>query len=293
MNNLVKTAVAGALALAATSTFAIGVPSSNSSDLILYVDALTSTGSSAGVYALDTGVSLSSLMPGPYVSGAANSTVFAGITKSISPSSTLTSFLGSHPGDSFGWTLEGGQYNNPGYSSGSPSSASNFNSVAPGSALAIFTSQALTNAFPKVSTAVTGSMQDFLNGINNDLSSGNLTALLTATETGSASETLGAPSKYGFFGGSDLASVGSTAITLFGFTGNGVNGGTLQSYILGSATLGADGTLQINPNSGGGGGTAPVPLPAAVWLFGSGLMGLAGVSRRRKGAAESDSLVAA
>jgi hypothetical protein len=53
----------------------------------------------------------------------------------------------------------------------------------------------------------------------------------------------------------------------------------LQSYILGSATLGADGTLTITGNS-----TAPVPLPAAVWLFGSGLMGLVGVSRRRKAA---------
>ena len=30
--------------------------------------------------------------------------------------------------------------------------------------------------------------------------------------------------------------------------------------------------------------TAPVPVPAAVWLFGSGLLGLAGVARRRKAA---------
>lgn len=31
-------------------------------------------------------------------------------------------------------------------------------------------------------------------------------------------------------------------------------------------------------------GAAPVPVPAAVWLFGSGLLGLAGVARRRKAA---------
>jgi hypothetical protein len=32
------------------------------------------------------------------------------------------------------------------------------------------------------------------------------------------------------------------------------------------------------------GGTQPelIPVPAAVWLFGSGLLGLVGVARRRK-----------
>ena len=37
-------------------------------------------------------------------------------------------------------------------------------------------------------------------------------------------------------------------------------------------------TTDIIPQSGG---TSPVPVPAAVWLFGSGLIGLVGVARRR------------
>ena len=280
MNTLIKSAVAGVLALGATSAFAVGVPSSNNSDLILYVDALTSTGSSAGVYALDTGITLNSLLPGPFTGGS-NSTKFAGpANQVVGPSQTLTQFLNANSADTIVWTLEGGQYNNPGFAGGTTAAANNHNSVAAGSALAVFSSNLLTNLFPGVSTATTVALQGFLNGLQSDLTSGGLSGF-TGTETGTATEGVGAQTKYGFFGGSDLAATGSTAIKLFGFTGNGVNNGTLQSYILGSATLGADGTLTITGN----GSPPPVPLPAAVWLFGSGLMGLVGVSRRRKAAA--------
>jgi len=37
-----------------------------------------------------------------------------------------------------------------------------------------------------------------------------------------------------------------------------------------------------NVNLSAPGGTAPVPIPAAVWLFGSGLMGLLSVGKRKK-----------
>ncbi len=73
--------------------------------------------------------------------------------------------------------------------------------------------------------------------------------------------------------------MGST-LTLFGFTGN--NGtGNIQSYVLGNVSMADNGTVTFTGN----GGPPPVPLPAAVWLFGSGVLGLVGVSRRRKLAA--------
>jgi hypothetical protein len=52
------------------------------------------------------------------------------------------------------------------------------------------------------------------------------------------------------------------------------------SFNLGTAMLtGSGATLDLVFT--GNGGSTPVPLPAAVWLLGSGLLGLAGVGRRR------------
>jgi hypothetical protein len=76
--------------------------------------------------------------------------------------------------------------------------------------------------------------------------------------------------------------LGSSA-TLYGMTTSGPNGNTLLSYSLGQASLSADGSLLTftgNP-------ATTVPLPAAVWLLGSGLLGLAGVGRRRAAKTET------
>jgi len=70
---------------------------------------------------------------------------------------------------------------------------------------------------------------------------------------------------------------GGSAITLYGLSGNGGGTGNALAYNLGTASF-SGGTLSFTGNGN------TVPLPAAVWLFGSGLVGLAGISRRRRSA---------
>jgi hypothetical protein len=59
-------------------------------------------------------------------------------------------------------------------------------------------------------------------------------------------------------------------------TGKGTTHQPIVTNTGDTLTLLADGQVTI------GAGVSPVPLPAAVWLFGSGLLGLFGFSRRRR-----------
>lgn len=64
-----------------------------------------------------------------------------------------------------------------------------------------------------------------------------------------------------------------------------------DSFVLDYAAIVPDGgfkgffyTLHLEGTIGAGSAPSAVPVPAAVWLFGSGILGLAGVARRRKAA---------
>ena len=274
MNILVKSAVAGALALSATGAFALGVPSTNSSDLILVVENLTTS----ATYALDTGVSINSIFPTASITkGTALGTSIPGLSKTISASPALQSFLSANPAAGDGWTVEAGQYNG-----GGVNTSTNANSNAVGAAKMLFTSNLGTANNGVVGGFVLNNLTTFENGINNDITTG---GALSARASGSTETSgpglygLNASQKYGLIGAPDTSTLGSTAQQLFGFTGSAV-AGALTSYILGTATLDTSGNLTFAANT-----VSAVPLPAAVWLFGSGLMGLVGVSRRRKAAA--------
>ena len=96
----------------------------------------------------------------------------------------------------------------------------------------------------------------------------------------------GGTSKSELLGGAPLAVNADpdvwTPFLFSGTTGNDVSGGvTLQFTATTGATPGASSQMFYD-NLVIDVATSAVPVPAAVWLFGSGLLGLVGVARRKK-----------
>jgi hypothetical protein len=88
---------------------------------------------------------------------------------------------------------------------------------------------------------------------------------------------------YGSFFGGNSAIRGFGAMDLYAYTNNVNDYTTVITHVTGAAggnqqfTLDSTGLLTFNAST-----PSAVPLPAAAWLFGSGLLGLVGVGRRRK-----------
>jgi hypothetical protein len=66
---------------------------------------------------------------------------------------------------------------------------------------------------------------------------------------------------------------GATSLTLLDTDGDGTPGTALTSGPFPGFTMAIEGIATLAP--------VPVPVPAAMWLFGSGLLGLFGVAKRR------------
>ena len=282
MKNLLRFAVAGALMAGYATAQAQSLPSTGSSDLWLFV----SDQSAGTTFAEDTGVSLTSLMPTTYTTGTKLNTTAKSDTFSVAATSALTAYINaaSSAGQTLDWAVLGDNY--PGTPTGT-----GFKNA--GTTVAVFSSD------PALSSKVSSmNLAPGLNSVDNGFE-GDLAYLTTngyvaggATYAFSAGSTAGnvwgstgtggqAGSTNLYNQGPDQSGIGlGTAVSLYGVTGNG-NNSTVQSYVLGdNLTLSASGLLSVAAGSV----TPPVPLPAAVWLFGSGLLGLLGVGRRRAAA---------
>jgi hypothetical protein len=280
MKNFVRLAVAGAIAtgysvgaFAQLGPASPNLPSSSSADLWVFV----TDPAAQDTFAVDTGISLSSLQPGSYTTGAKlvnDSNGGFSVT-----SSALASFVSSSSDPSaLTYGLEGVQYPTAGYA--------NSAAEAPGADVGVF-SAATTTAGGVVTNMNFTGMKIWAPGYNGDInyllnespngySQGGSVFNFSDGSTGGnvwgagSGNTGGSTNIYGQ-GPTQAGVTLGTAANLYNLTGNGTSS-NLQSYLLGTVTVSASGTITD---------VAPVPLPAAVWLLGSGLLGLFGVGRRR------------
>lgn len=194
----------------------------------------------------------------PYTAGAANEREY--VLPTIGPDANLTSFLAQ--AGTFSWTVMAGD--NTGAAA-----------VVGGKRYLTSTPVDLTNG-TVITTGNLGSsfnnyltMINQLNGFLPDVSGSSVSSNGQWRQTGAVPG-----SEAGSWYGMSLNNandIGSAA-NLYLLAGSG-SGGAARVYQFSDIILRADGTLY-----------SPVPLPAAFWLLGTGLAGLAGVSRRRKSA---------
>jgi hypothetical protein len=264
MNTILKVSAAGALALGAVAAHAsIAVPSTGSSDAILFAEVLNAAGSAVASYAGDTGVSVSALVAG--LSG--TQTVLG------SDANLAKLFAADAAGDTIQWAVLGGQYTGN-------ATTSNFGAV--GSVKFITTSTGDSTA--KIALDNTGNIIKWA-GLSADVNTINSLSGGASSIEGAAPATAGQwdyqnpQTASGWYSNGPVTAnaLGGTQ-ALFYVTGGGSAGAKVQysNPATETATLTASGLILA-----GGTPPPPVPLPAAVWLFGSGLLGLTGIARRK------------
>jgi hypothetical protein len=278
MKKVVQLAVASTAVLASvTAAHATNLVSSTSADLFLFVE----NTATKQTFVEDTGLSISSLVPASsfQASGSKQSTgVLSGtIAASINlaGSAALQSFL-TAAGSNVQFTIEAGQ---------NPQGATDGACTAVGACVSIDANNQplLSNTKLNLANIVgwqTGLQSDVASYVKAGVTTGPGGAITVATSTGAWGNTNtgggGSTAEYGF--GPDGAGIGvNTPESVYAYTSNG-NGSLLQSYSLGQVELLSNGTLETVAAAT----TSAVPLPAGVWLIGSGLLGLAGIGRRRQ-----------
>jgi hypothetical protein len=262
MNTLVKIGVASALALGYVSAHAGAVvpSSSNPGDVFLFADVINSSGSVISAFGADTTITVNGATG---VSGnLTNGQTLYGATTNLSSLIALS----QQTGNKLQWTVMGGG------------------------------AQPTTNTMQFVTTDTQTSLGQLTGrsgvNLNNWLVGLQITANNLNTLTGSNPDVL-ATSAAGAGGWDPTAITNNasnwysngplnevtglgTSAKLYSVTDPGSTSVTLVSTsVLGTVSLTANGLVFSSTQ------TAPVPLPAAIWLLGSGLLGLFGIGRRK------------
>jgi len=269
MKTLVGLAIAGALSVGAANA-AIVAPGTGTGELIEWVVDNT-TGQ---VYARGIQVSELTILPAASVQSPATYAtsmppVSTGTTlPTIAPDSNLTTFLAQDGGGntfSYG-VLSAGQTTGGavGYQPGASVLEFTSTNTLAASTLKVPLSSALGSEVVNVQNTVT-TLNSIIGGTPGDGTSANVSSNYSPTSAEFLLYNLTTP----------LTAALGTNMNLYAYTGDGAKTATSQVYTAGLIEMTANGTLEETS------GPPPVPLPAAVWLLGSGLLGLLGVGRRR------------
>lgn len=270
----VAAAVASILLAGGAAHAAAIVPNTGDGSLIFFVTDLTTHQTYADVLTQDVNSYFSvtqATVPTP-TNGIVNIiNGDAGFSVGLGGDSVLTNFLTAAGSDPLSYGIIGGAY------SGSLGSGQRPTGKVRIVATSQVQSSVLTNLESQIVNATPSGLNVDVNSLNLNLGGANSTNQGVFGTTQSA----GGTALNLYAGGLDMTGLTGvtpgSAVTLYGVTGNGTAGGSTTAFSLGTAIFSlANDTLTFTGNGG-----APVPLPAALWLLGSGLLGLAGVGRRR------------
>ena len=269
MGAAVLTAAAGAAHAGTT------LPSTDNSNLLFFVNDATSHSTYTVILSQDvngpSGYFTTAAAQTPGATTGTLNTIHgdANFSYNFTGDTALQSFISSAntAGDVLQWGIIGGSYTGPSPTLREPVGNSLIVATSVDSASAL----TVANAGGVAGSAATGINTDVknLNAKTFDAFNGTTQGIFGTTgSAGGTNLTL-----YGNGLNMKGTSIGST-YGLYGLTGNGTTSGVAIAFSLGSAVFNGT-TLSFTGN------TAVTPLPAAAWLFGSGLLGLLGIGRRR------------
>jgi hypothetical protein len=277
MRSLVKIAVAGALLASGATAYAdVATPSTGDGELVLFV---RDGSNESRVYARGLGITLNQLLTGAQVVAdptktdpgnnvADTDTLTFSLPSAIGPDANLSQFLST--GSNFVWTIMAGD------NLGGQATEGNRRYVTTTQFDFTTTPSTLTNL--QIGTGAYNGLDGMLVQLNGTL--GGAVGSGDSTQSdglwGQSNQSYTAATNWFGAGPVNDNAIGSSAHMYLIATGLGGQLGLARVYKGVDFTLSADGTL-----SSASVGVPQVPVPAAVWLLGSALVGLAGIRRRK------------